>query len=111
VTPSVKTPKLTPISTRQHNSSIMEPESGDGKDPSSSPSNGAEEDSDLYKTNDTTSMDSEDSSTTPGEDADDNTALFSKTSSKSSQLEEHDKPDYATYGSDYSNSPEEEVRA
>jgi hypothetical protein len=39
------------------------------------------------------------------------TTLFSKTSSKSSQLEEHDQPDYATYGPDYFNTWKGEVRA
>jgi hypothetical protein len=93
------------------NSSIMVPESGDGKDPSSSPSHGAEEDSDLYKTNGSTPMESEFSFLSPRVDADDDTTLFSKTSSKSSQLEEHDRPDYVTYGPDYSNTWKAEVRA
>jgi hypothetical protein len=53
----------------------MEPESGDGKDPSSSPSHGAEEDSDLFKTNGTTPMEREYSFLTPREDANDGTSL------------------------------------
>jgi hypothetical protein len=89
----------------------MELESGDGKDPSSSPSHGAKEDSDLYKTNGTTPTELEYSFLIPREDADDDTTLFSKTSSKSSQLEEQYKPDYATYGPDYSNTWEGELRA
>jgi hypothetical protein len=94
------------------NSSIMVPESGDGKDPSSSPSHGAEEDSNLYKTNSSTRMESEYSVLSPRTiDADDDTTLFSKTSSKLPQLEEHGKPDYVTYGPDYSNTWKGEVRA
>jgi hypothetical protein len=89
----------------------MVPESADGKDPSSSPSHGAEEDLELYKTNISTPMESEYSVLSPPVDADDDTTLFSKTSSKSSQLEEHDQPDYATYSPDYFNTWKGEVRA
>jgi hypothetical protein len=77
-------------------SSIMVPESADRKDPSSSPSHNAEEDSELYKANGSMPMELEYSVLSPTVDADDDTTLFSKTSSKSSQLEEHDQPDYAT---------------
>jgi hypothetical protein len=89
----------------------MVPESADGKDPSFPPSHGAEEDSDLYKTNGSTPMESEYSVLSSPVDADDTTTLFSKTSSKSTQLEEHDQPDYATYGPNYSNTWKGEVRA
>jgi hypothetical protein len=92
------------------NSSIMESESGNGKYPSSSPSQGAKEDSDLCKMNGNTPMESKYSFSTPRIDANDDTTLFSKTSSKSSPLEEHYKPDYATYSPDYSNTWKGEVR-
>jgi hypothetical protein len=73
----------------------MELESGD------SLSKEAKVESDLYKTNGGTPMESEYSILSPRVDANDDTTLFSKTSSKSSQLEEYDQePDYAMYGPD-----------
>jgi hypothetical protein len=70
-------------------SSIMVLESTDGKDSPSSRSRSIEEDSELYKTSSSTPMESEYSVLSPRIiDADEDGALFSKTSLKSSQLEE-----------------------
>jgi hypothetical protein len=92
-------------------SSIMVPESADGKDPSSSPSHGAEEDSELYKTIVSTPMESEYSVLSPRIDAGDGTTLFSKTSSKSSQLEEQVRAVTQTQTSALKNSTKSELKA
>jgi hypothetical protein len=67
----------------------MEPESGDGRESSSSRRHDAKEDPEVYSTNCSKPLETESSVLSPSIlDADDDSALFSSTSSKSSLLEE-----------------------
>jgi hypothetical protein len=86
--------------------------SADGKESSSSRSHAAEEDPELYSTNCSTPLESEYSVLSPRTiDADDDSALFSKTSSKSSQLEEQVRAVTQTQTSLLENVTNNELRA